>query len=162
MTSTDTAVRKAESGESVQTSATRQSAPVARMSRIPISHCSTVPTAGMENQAAWRWRSEMRRGAAASSVIGSWKGPGEEGGPAANMTTTGTDRNWLGYGMPWSFSLVRCADGSLYTGVATDVPRRAAAHNAGRGARYTRSRRPVRVVHQEPAAHRSAIGSADV
>jgi len=58
--------------------------------------------------------------------------------------------------MSWAVYLVRCADGSLYTGVATDVARRVAQHNAGTGARYTRSRRPVTLVHQEPAADRPA------
>ncbi len=38
---------------------------------------------------------------------------------------------------------VRCADGTLYTGWTTDVTKRVAAHNSGRGAKYTRSRRPV-------------------
>jgi putative endonuclease len=42
--------------------------------------------------------------------------------------------------------VVQCADGSLYTGYAVDVERRVAQHNAGRGAKYTRSRRPVRLV----------------
>ena len=58
--------------------------------------------------------------------------------------------------MSWAVYLVRCADGSLYTGVATDVARRVAEHNAGTGARYTRARRPVVLVHQEPAPDRSA------
>jgi putative endonuclease len=49
----------------------------------------------------------------------------------------------------WYVYVVRCADGSLYTGISTDVPARVAAHNAGRGARYTRSRRPVQLVHVE-------------
>lgn len=44
---------------------------------------------------------------------------------------------------PWRAYLARCADGSLYAGVSTDVAARLAAHDAGRGARYTRSRRPV-------------------
>ena len=39
----------------------------------------------------------------------------------------------------WFVYVVRCADGSLYTGISTDVPARVAAHNAGRGARYTRA-----------------------
>lgn len=43
----------------------------------------------------------------------------------------------------WRAYLVRCGDGSLYTGVSTDVARRVAEHAAGRGARYTRSRPPV-------------------
>jgi len=54
--------------------------------------------------------------------------------------------------------MVRCADGSLYTGIARDVERRIAEHNgAGRaGARYTRSRRPVTLVYSEGAADRAA------
>jgi uncharacterized protein (TIGR02453 family) len=48
-----------------------------------------------------------------------------------------------------------CSDGSLYTGITTDPVRRAATHNAGAGGAYTRSRRPVRLVHVEPAASRS-------
>ncbi len=45
--------------------------------------------------------------------------------------------------------IVQCIDGSLYTGWTTDPETRLRAHNAGRGARYTRSRRPVRLVHLE-------------
>lgn len=52
--------------------------------------------------------------------------------------------------------LVECADGTLYTGISTDVARRVAEHNAGAGAKYTRARRPVRVVYVEEAADRSA------
>ncbi len=51
------------------------------------------------------------------------------------MTTMET-RTWLLYSL-------RCADGTLYTGVTTDLTRRVAEHNAGRGARYTAGRRPV-------------------
>ena len=58
--------------------------------------------------------------------------------------------------MPWTVYVVRCRDGSLYTGVATDLARRLAQHNAGTGARYTRARGPVTLVHHEPAADRSA------
>ncbi len=46
----------------------------------------------------------------------------------------------------WHVYMVRCADDSLYTGCTNDLPRRVAAHNAGKGARYTRSRGPVEVV----------------
>jgi putative endonuclease len=49
----------------------------------------------------------------------------------------------------WFVYVVRCVDGSLYTGISTDVVARVTAHNAGRGARYTRSRRPVELVHIE-------------
>ena len=45
--------------------------------------------------------------------------------------------------------IVRCADGTLYTGWTTDLDRRVAAHNAGVGAKYTRQRRPVELVHSE-------------
>ena len=57
----------------------------------------------------------------------------------------------------WFVYMVRCADESLYTGVATDVSRRVAEHNGenGLGARYTRSRRPVSLVYQEPCDNRS-------
>lgn len=54
--------------------------------------------------------------------------------------------------MPPSVYIVRCADGTLYTGYALDVEQRCAAHNAGRGARYTAGRRPVAVVYVEPCA----------
>lgn len=45
--------------------------------------------------------------------------------------------------------VVECADGTYYTGYTTDVERRVAEHNAGTGARYTRGRGPVEVVHTE-------------
>ncbi len=50
--------------------------------------------------------------------------------------------------MPFVY-MVRCADDSLYTGWALDVAARVRAHNAGRGARYTRARRPVTLVYSE-------------
>ena len=52
--------------------------------------------------------------------------------------------------------MVRCRDGSLYTGWSTCVESRVAAHNAGRGARYTAGRRPVTLVYCERAADRAA------
>jgi putative endonuclease len=45
--------------------------------------------------------------------------------------------------------ILQCADGSYYTGWTTDLERRVAAHNAGRGSRYTRARRPVKLVYWE-------------
>jgi putative endonuclease len=58
----------------------------------------------------------------------------------------------------WTVYILRCADGSLYTGVTRDVARRVEEHNSSRrlAARYTRSRRPVVLVYQERAATRSA------
>ena len=58
----------------------------------------------------------------------------------------------------WCVYLLRCADGSLYTGIATDLQRRLRQHNgelAG-GARYTRPRRPVELVWSEACEDRSA------
>ena len=52
--------------------------------------------------------------------------------------------------------IVRCADGTLYTGYARDPAQRAAAHNAGCGAKYTRSRRPVALVFSERCRSKSA------
>ena len=49
----------------------------------------------------------------------------------------------------WKLYMLRCADGSLYTGITTDVDKRITAHNAGKGAKYTRSRRPVELVYSE-------------
>ena len=58
--------------------------------------------------------------------------------------------------MTWFVYIARCSDGSLYTGVTTDPDRRESVHNAGRGAAYTRSRRPVRLVYRESARDRGA------
>lgn len=58
-------------------------------------------------------------------------------------------------GDPWTVYMLRCADGSLYTGITTDVTRRCEQHNAGTASRYTRSRRPTRLVYQEAHASRS-------
>jgi predicted GIY-YIG superfamily endonuclease len=51
--------------------------------------------------------------------------------------------------------MVRCADGTLYTGYARDPEKRAQAHNSGRGAKYTSSRLPVSVVFSEACESRS-------
>ena len=57
----------------------------------------------------------------------------------------------------WFVYMLRCADGSLYTGVATDLQRRLQEHNTSDalGARYTRARRPVALVYSEEAESRS-------
>lgn len=59
--------------------------------------------------------------------------------------------------MGWYVYIVRCADDSLYTGVAKDVTRRIEEHNTDnkKGARYTRARRPVTLVFKESSASRS-------
>jgi len=55
----------------------------------------------------------------------------------------------------WFVYVVRCRDGSLYTGISTDVAARVAVHNGGRGARYTRARRPVELLYVERKRSRS-------
>ncbi len=45
--------------------------------------------------------------------------------------------------------LVQCADGTFYTGSTNDVAKRVATHNAGKGAKYTRNRRPVKLLYQQ-------------
>jgi predicted GIY-YIG superfamily endonuclease len=57
-------------------------------------------------------------------------------------------------GDKWLVYIVRCADGSLYTGITKDVDRRCQQHNAGTASRYTRSRRPVKLIY--PALKREA------
>ncbi len=56
----------------------------------------------------------------------------------------------------WQVYIVRCRDGTLYTGCTNDLAKRIAAHNEGKGAKYTRSRRPVEMVYNEAAADRNA------
>jgi len=55
----------------------------------------------------------------------------------------------------WSVYILRCADGTLYTGITKDLARRTQQHNDGTAARYTRSRRPVKLVYQEPQGSQS-------
>lgn len=55
----------------------------------------------------------------------------------------------------WSVYILRCADGTLYTGITNDQPRRLTQHNAGTASRYTRSRLPVKMVYQETQPTRS-------
>lgn len=57
--------------------------------------------------------------------------------------------------MDYCVYILRCKDGSLYTGCTNDLPRRLAAHQQGQGAKYTRSRLPVELVYQEPQPDRS-------
>jgi putative endonuclease len=52
--------------------------------------------------------------------------------------------------------IVECANGTYYTGWSTDPRRRVSQHNSGSGSRYTRSRRPVRLVYLEECADKSA------
>ena len=55
----------------------------------------------------------------------------------------------------WTLYIVECRDGTFYTGITNDIGRRLHQHNRGLASRYTRSRRPVRIVYQAPCMNRS-------
>lgn len=57
--------------------------------------------------------------------------------------------------------VVRCADGSLYTGYTTDLDRRIQIHNAGKGAKYTKPRLPVELIYSEVFDSKPAAQSAE-
>ena len=56
----------------------------------------------------------------------------------------------------WFVYILRCADGTLYTGMTDDIARRVEVHNSGKGAKYTRGRRPVEAVYCEECESYSA------
>ena len=56
----------------------------------------------------------------------------------------------------WSVYILRCGDGSLYTGVAVDVQARLAVHRRGKGAKYTRGRGPLELVYTDQCESKSA------
>lgn len=58
--------------------------------------------------------------------------------------------------MPYFLYILRCGDGSLYTGITTDVEKRLQTHQSGKGAKYTRGRGPLTVVYREPCGDKSA------
>ncbi len=58
--------------------------------------------------------------------------------------------------MPFFCYIVECADGTFYTGWSTDPARREKTHNAGRGARYTKMRRPVKLIYIEELPDKSS------
>lgn len=62
---------------------------------------------------------------------------------------------------PWYVYLIECEDGSLYTGVAVDVEKRFAEHAAGKGARYTRSHPPRRLLARFEHPDRSSALKAE-
>lgn len=67
--------------------------------------------------------------------------------PEGSSDGVGTEQAWV--------YILRCADGSLYTGWTFDLEVRIAAHNSGRGAKYTAGRRPVELVYFEKAGSRN-------
>ena len=59
-----------------------------------------------------------------------------------------SENNWVVY-------LIRCSDKSLYCGISNDIHRRLTEHNSGKGAKYTRSRRPVEIIDRSPEITKS-------
>ena len=55
----------------------------------------------------------------------------------------------------WYLYILACGDGTLYTGITDDVQRRLKAHSQGKGAKYTRGRGPLKLVHQESCGSHS-------
>ena len=64
--------------------------------------------------------------------------------------------------MNWQVYIILCTDGTLYTGITTDLPRRFDQHAAGRGAKYFRGRQPLQVVYQENGHTRSSAGRREL
>lgn len=56
----------------------------------------------------------------------------------------------------WKLYILRCGDGTLYTGITTDVEKRLEAHQCGKGAKYTRGRGPLELVYREECGDHSA------
>ncbi len=64
--------------------------------------------------------------------------------------------------MSWTVYILECADGSLYTGITTDLTHRIQTHEAGKGARYTHGRGPFRLVHQEFCQNRAEASKREI
>lgn len=56
----------------------------------------------------------------------------------------------------WTVYILECGDGTLYTGITDDLPKRLKAHESGRGAKYTRGRGPLKLRYRETAEDKSA------
>ena len=61
----------------------------------------------------------------------------------------------------WKLYILKCSDGTLYTGITTNLDRRVIEHNTGKGAKYTRGRGPVEVVYFEKHENRSSASKAE-
>ena len=72
----------------------------------------------------------------------------EEKERTAKRGRSGKKENWFLY-------ILACCDDSFYTGITKDLQRRLKMHNDGKASRYTRTRRPVRIIYQEPCGNRT-------
>ena len=64
--------------------------------------------------------------------------------------------------MSWTVYILECADGSLYTGITTDLTHRIKTHETGKGAQYTSGRGPFRLVHQEFCQNRAEASKREM
>ena len=64
--------------------------------------------------------------------------------------------------MDWIVYILKCSDGSLYTGITNNIANRFRAHQNGKGAKYTRGRGPFKIIHQEQYATRSAASKREL
>jgi len=62
---------------------------------------------------------------------------------------------------PWYVYILKCADGTLYTGITNDLEARLKKHNSGKGAKYTRGRTPVEIVHSQQWSDKSRALKAE-
>lgn len=62
----------------------------------------------------------------------------------------------------WTVYILECADGSLYTGITTDIERRCQEHGTSRGAKYTRGRGPFKLLYHENLGSRSAAARREL
>ena len=67
----------------------------------------------------------------------------------------GKKRRRLSAGEAWSLYILQCGDGSFYTGITNDVEHRFKMHSKGKGARYTRTRQPLKLLYQEKCGIRT-------
>ncbi|MDD4894723.1 MAG: GIY-YIG nuclease family protein [Candidatus Omnitrophica bacterium] len=64
--------------------------------------------------------------------------------------------------MPWHIYIIRCKGGLLYTGITNDLDRRIAAHNSGKGCKFTKYRRPVKLLYSESGFTKSGALKREV
>jgi putative endonuclease len=69
--------------------------------------------------------------------------------------------NQIKAGQDWYFYIVKCRDDSYYSGISNDVKHRIEMHNKGKGAKYTSSRRPVKLVYSEKFLNQSEAGKRE-
>jgi len=64
--------------------------------------------------------------------------------------------------LSWTVYILECADGSLYTGITTDLERRVTEHEAGQGAKYTKGRNPFKLVYSEHCDDRATASRREI